>query len=59
MSEISSASLGSQVQNSVLALKLQLQQEAAVLSLVQQAVDSSREAAASPPASDKLVDIIV
>lgn len=60
MSEISAASLAVRQDTSILALKLQQQQDAAIVNLVTQAVRSSRDSLAStPPASDKLVDIVV
>ena len=60
MSEISAASLAVRQDTSILALKLQQQQDAAIVNLVTEAVQSSRDAlASSPPASDKLVDIVV
>jgi hypothetical protein len=59
MSEISVASIGARQANGILALKLQLQQEAAVLSLVEKALESPQKTAGPAPASDKLVAIVV
>jgi hypothetical protein len=60
MAEISAASLAVQRDTSLLALKLQQQQDAAIVNLVTQVVQSSKQALESaPPASDKLVDIVV
>ena len=60
MAEISAASLAVQRDTSILALKLQQQQDAAIVNLVTQVVQSSKQSLASaPPASDKLVDIVV
>ena len=59
MSEISAASLSARQATSILALKLQLQQEAAVLSLVEKALESPQKTAGPAPANNRLVDIVV
>ena len=60
MSDISAASLAVRQDTSILALKLQQQQDAAIVNLVTQVVQSSRDSLASAaPASDRLVDIVV
>ena len=59
MSEIPAASLSARQSTSILALKLQLQQEAAVLSLVEKALESPQKTAGPAPSSNRLVDIVV
>lgn len=60
MSDISAASLAVRQDTSILALKLQQQQDAAIVNLVTQVVQSSRDSLASAaPASARLVDIVV
>ena len=59
MSEISAASIKARQATSILALKLQLQQEAAVLSLVEKALESPQKSAGASPANSRLVDVVV
>ena len=61
MTEIAAASVGTQLQTSILALKQQLQREADVLDLVKQAAEpvESESASASSTSGGALVDILV
>ena len=61
MSEIAATALtlNRQVAGDILALKLAVQQDRAVLALVQKALEPPQQAAGAAPASDKLVDILV
>lgn len=61
MSEIAATALtlGRQVAGDILALKLAVQQDRAVLALVEKALQSPEQAAGAAPASDKLVNILV
>jgi len=59
MSDIAAISLGTRVSSEILALKLQLQQDAAVVELVEKALDSPQQAGGPAAASDRLVDIVV
>ena len=61
MTEIAAASVGTQLQTSILALKQQLQREADVLDLVKQAAEpvESESDSASSTSGGALVDILV
>lgn len=59
MSDIASVSLRNAASQSLLALKLQVQQERAVVELVEKAVQQTQAAAASSPSNGRLVDIVV
>jgi len=59
MSEITAASLSASVPKSILALKMQLQQERAVVALVEKALEQPQPAGGSTPSSGRLVDIVV
>lgn len=61
MSEIAAAALtlGRQMAGDILALKLAVQQDRAVLALVEKALEAPPRAAGTAPASDRLVDVLV
>jgi hypothetical protein len=59
MSDIASVSLRNAASQSLLALKLQVQQERAVVALVEEAVQSTQSVNGSPSSNGRLVDIVV
>jgi hypothetical protein len=59
MSDIASVSLRNAASQSLLALKLQVQQERAVVELVEKAVQSTQSVASSSSSNGSLVDIVV
>jgi hypothetical protein len=60
MTDIAASSLGTRLAGDILALKLSLQQEQAVLALVEKALEATQGGQpTSAPPSDRLVDILV
>lgn len=56
---VSSLALGRQMAGNILALKLAVQQDRAVLALVEKALEAPQQAAGAGSASDRLVDVLV
>ena len=56
---VSSLALGRQMAGNILALKLAVQQDRAVLALVEKALETPQQAAGAGSASDRLVDVLV
>ena len=59
MSEITAGILGANQAAALLALKQSVQQDRAVLELVQKALESPQQAGGTALSSDRLVDILV
>ena len=59
MTDIAAASLGTQLQTNVFALKLQLQRDAGVVALVEQATESAKGDNEPSTSRSSLVDVLV
>jgi hypothetical protein len=59
MTDIAPASLGTQLQTNVFALKLQLQRDAGVVALVKQATESAKQGNEPSTSRSRLVDVLV